>query len=270
MKPFLSWAGNKYSVIDQISALMPKGERFIDVFCGSGAVFMNVKFDKYLVADLNEDLIFLFHEVKRNPAAFMSIARNMFASFRGEDDYYRVRNDFNTKDSSGFNLIKAAQILYLNKHCYNGLFRRNLKGKLNSPYGHRSKVYFPEKEMMDFQSIAPLCDFFCWGYESTISQAGVGDVVYCDPPYAKKEGSEMFTQYAGAAWGMDEQKKLLNFCLDAHERGAKIVISNSDSSEMIGLYKRAGFEIHLIPTRRKIAASSASRVKVMDILAIKE
>lgn len=270
MKPFLSWAGNKYSVIEQISELMPKGERFIDVFCGSGAVFMNVKFDKYLVADLNEDLIFLFHEVKRNPVAFMSVARNMFASFRGEDDYYRVRNDFNTKDSSGFNLIKAAQILYLNKHCYNGLFRRNLKGLLNSAYGHREKVYFPEKEMMEFHTIAPQCEFYCWGYESTLAQAGMGDVVYCDPPYAKKPDAAMFTQYSGAVWDMNEQVNLLKRCLQAHERGAKIVISNSDSEEIISLYRSAGFAIHMIPTRRKIAAASSSRAKVMDILAIKE
>lgn len=270
MKPFLSWAGNKYSVIDQISALMPKGERFIDVFCGSGAVFMNVKFDKYLVADLNEDLIFLFHEVKRNPVAFTSIARALFDNFKGQDGYHKVRKMFNQKDQSGITTIKAAQMLYLNKHCYNGLFRRNLKGLLNSPYGHREKVYFPEKEMMDFHTIAPQCEFYCCGYESTLAKAGMGDVVYCDPPYAKKPDAAMFTQYSGAAWDMNEQLKLLERCLQAHERGAKIVISNSDSEEIISLYRSAGFFIHMIPTRRKIAAASSSRAKVMDILAIKE
>lgn len=266
MKPFLSWAGSKYSVINDVIRYLPEGERLVDVFAGSGSIFMNAGFEKNLVADINNDLIQLFRDVAGDAESVINIASALFEHKNNASDYYDVRKDFNSNPDVYISALKSAQFLFLNKSTFNGLFRRNLRGEFNSPWGQRKSIYLPADEMREFSSIASKCDFICAPYEVTIGKCGLGDVVVCDPPYQPLPGDDGFTSYSGAVWDMTDQEMLVNSMLLAHDDGAKLVLMNSGAPVIKELYQDNGFDIHQLPTRRSIGKA---RFVANDVIAVK-
>lgn len=266
MKPFLSWAGSKYSVINDVLMHIPKGDRLVDVFAGSGSIFMNAGFNKNLVGDINQDLIQLFRDASSDVESLISIASGIFESKLGESGYYEVRGDFNSKQEIYISALKSAQFIFLNKTTFNGLFRRNLKGEFNSPWGQRKSVYFPADELREFSSLASKCEFICAPYAVTIGKAGCGDVVVCDPPYQPLPGDDGFTSYSGGSWDISDQEMLVNAMLLAHDDGAKLVIMNSGAPIVKELYADNGFVINQLPTRRSIGKS---RFVANDVIAVK-
>lgn len=266
MKPFLSWAGSKQSVMDAVMQVMPKGDRLIDAFCGSGAVFMAADFKSNIVADVNYDLINVFNCVKRSPRALIELTKNLLDKFPDEKGYYEVRDNFNTCHNIPMPLLSAAQFIYLNKMGFNGLFRRNKGGAFNVPYGKRKSVYLPEFEIMALSGVMDVTEFYCQPYAKTISMAGSGDVVVCDPPYEPLENTEGFTAYSGDSWDFSDQEMLVSSLLLAHASGASVVIMNSGAKNIRELYLDSGFEVHDLPTRRSIGKS---RHIANDVIAVK-
>lgn len=266
MKPFLSWAGSKQSVMDAVMQVMPKGDRLIDVFCGSGAVFMAAGFKSNVAADINFDLINLFEQVKRSPEALIELTKNLFEKFPDEKGYYNVRNDFNAYHNLPMPLLKAAQFIYLNKMGFNGLFRRNKGGAFNVPYGKRKNVYLPETEIRALSEIMSVTDLHCQTYAKTIAMAGSGDVVVCDPPYEPLENTQGFTSYSGGSWDFSDQEMLTSSLLLAHASGASVVIMNSGAKKIRELYLDSGFTVHDLPTRRNIGKN---RFVANDVIAVK-
>lgn len=265
-RPFLKWAGGKYSLLPELDRFIPAGYRLIEPFVGGGSVFMNSdKHTSFLLADVNPDLINLYQMLAVAPDTVIKTARNMFTQRTSEGGYMKLKSEFNDQrlDAVG----RAAALLYLNRHCYNGLIRYNLAGIFNVGWGKYKSPYFPESELHAFAGIAHNCVFMNAGFQKTLSLAGEGDVVYCDPPYEPLPGASGFTGYAAGGFKWADQVALAESCVAAHQRGAAVVISNSTAPKVIELYESHGFSINRVTARRSISSKGATRENAEDIIA---
>lgn len=266
-RPFLKWAGGKYSLLPELDRLIPAGKRLIEPFVGGGAVFLNSdKHETFLLSDVNPDLINLYQMLAVVPEQVTEHARRMFCLLDTEDRFIAARSEFNSQLMAAPE--RAAAFLYLNRHCFNGLMRYNRAGDFNVGWGKKSGPYFPEKELRAFATMAHNCVFMNDGYRRTLSLAGEGDVVYCDPPYEPLPGTAGFTNYAAGGFSWNDQIALAECCVAAHQRGARIVISNSTAPRVIELYEQHGFTLHHVSARRAISSKASTREIAADIVAV--
>ncbi|HID7491542.1 TPA: Dam family site-specific DNA-(adenine-N6)-methyltransferase, partial [Salmonella enterica] len=194
-RPFLKWAGGKYSLLPELERLIPAGKRLIEPFVGGGSVFLNSdKHERFLLADINADLINLYQMLTIVPDSVIAEAMKAFRHLNDAENYTAIREAFNAWQLNA--IERAAAFLYLNRHCFNGLMRYNLDGFFNVGWGKYKAPYFPEKELMAFRKKSSACVFMNAGFERTLRLAGDGDVVYCDPPYEPMPGTAGFTSYA--------------------------------------------------------------------------
>ncbi|EGH1059333.1 Dam family site-specific DNA-(adenine-N6)-methyltransferase, partial [Salmonella enterica] len=193
-RPFLKWAGGKYSLLPELERLIPAGKRLIEPFVGGGSVFLNSdKHERFLLADINADLINLYQMLTIVPDSVIAEAMKAFRHLNDAENYTAIREAFNAWQLNA--IERAAAFLYLNRHCFNGLMRYNLDGFFNVGWGKYKAPYFPEKELMAFRKKSSACVFMNAGFERTLRLAGDGDVVYCDPPYEPMPGTAGFTSY---------------------------------------------------------------------------
>jgi DNA adenine methylase len=156
--------------------------------------------------------------------------------------------------------------LYLNRHGYNGLCRYNLKGQYNVPFGRYVFPYFPRKELESFVKKSYLAHFTKDDFIEVFKKTEIGDVIYCDPPYAPLSRTANFTTYTKGNFLEAEQQKLLKCAQDACQNGVHVIISNHDTDYTRQLYRDA-HEIHSFPVARTIACQGIKRVPVMELLA---
>lgn len=266
-RPFLKWAGGKFSQLADLEQYIPAGKRLIEPFVGGGSVFMNsTKYADFLLADVNPDLINLYQMLSVIPEDVVREAKLMFGCLSTPDGYSAIRDEFNAQRLAGPE--RAAAFLYLNRHCFNGLIRYNQAGNFNVGWGKYKAPYFPEEEIDAFTEMSHKCVFMNAEFERTLSLAGAGDVVYCDPLYEPLPGTAGFTSYAAGGFNWDEQVRLAKYCVAAHQSGAIIVIGNSAAPRVIELYQHHGFSISWINARRAISNKGVNREIVTDIFAI--
>ncbi|EJX1960153.1 Dam family site-specific DNA-(adenine-N6)-methyltransferase [Salmonella enterica] len=265
-RPFLKWAGGKYSLLPELDRLIPAGKRLIEPFVGGGSVFLNSdKHERFLLADINADLINLYQMLAVVPDSVIAEAMKAFRHLNDVENYTVIREAFNAQKLNATE--RAAAFLYLNRHCFNGLMRYNLDGFFNVGWGKYKAPYFPEKELMAFRKKSSACVFMTAGFERTLRLAGDGDVVYCDPPYEPMSGTAGFTSYASGGFSWDSQVALAESCVAAHQRGAKVFISNSTAPRVIELYEQHGFTLHRVNARRSISSKGSTRETANDIVA---
>lgn len=266
-RPFLKWAGGKYSLLPELDRLIPPGKRLIEPFVGGGSVFMNSdKHANFLLADVNADLINLYQMLAVAPEQVVTHARQMFSLLNNAESYSKLRDEFNSQLMAGPE--RAAALLFFNRHCYNGLIRYNLDHQFNVGFGKYRAPYFPEKEIQAFVGMAHNCVFLNAGFRRTLALAGEGDVVYCDPPYEPMPGTSGFTGYAAGGFKWADQVALAECCVAAHQRGATVVISNSTAPRIIELYEQHAFELHHVNGRRAISSKGSTRETAVDVVAI--
>ncbi len=267
VRPFLKWAGNKFRIIDRVKKKLPSGERLVEPFVGSGAVFLNTEFDHYLLCDANRDLIELYTILRDEGEAFIEEAQRYFdGRYNNEASYYDLREEFNAARSHE---KRAALFIYLNRHGYNGLCRYNAKGRFNVPFGRYKRPYFPQKELRAFHQQAQRAEFRQAGFELSMSETRAGDVVYCDPPYVPLSSSANFTSYSAGGFSMAQQQQLAEMAQESASRGVPVVISNHSTAETRRLYREAGgqcgrsFSVH-----RSISCNGAKRKRASELLAL--
>ncbi|ECM3181189.1 Dam family site-specific DNA-(adenine-N6)-methyltransferase [Salmonella enterica subsp. enterica serovar Newport] len=266
-RPFLKWAGGKYSMLPDLYQLIPAGMRLIEPFVGGGSVFLNSdKHACFLLADVNTDLINLYQMLAVVPGAVIRHARVMFDRLNDAESYTALRDEFNAQVMDGPE--RAAAFLFLNRHCFNGLIRYNRNNQFNVGWGKYPSPYFPLDEINAFTEMAHNCVFMAAGFHRTLALAGEGDVVYCDPPYEPMPGTAGFTHYAAGGFTWDDQVALAECCVAAHQRGARVVIGNSTAPRVIDLYAQHGFKIHHISARRSISGKGSTRETAKDLVAI--
>ncbi|EBF7359275.1 Dam family site-specific DNA-(adenine-N6)-methyltransferase [Salmonella enterica subsp. enterica serovar Edinburgh] len=265
-RPFLKWAGGKYSLLPELDRLIPAGKRLIEPFVGGGSVFLNSdKHERFLLSDINADLINLYQMLAVVPDSVIAEAMKAFRHLNDVENYTVIREAFNAQKLNATE--RAAAFLYLNRHCFNGLMRYNLDGFFNVGWGKYKAPYFPEEEIRAFRLKSHACVFMTAGFERTLRLAGDGDVVYCDPPYEPMPGTAGFTSYASGGFSWDSQVALAESCVAAHQRGAKVFISNSTAPRVIELYEQHGFTLHRVNARRSISSKGSTRETANDIVA---
>lgn len=269
-RPFLKWPGGKYSVLDQLLPHIGGGERLIEPFVGAGSVFLNSSgFKRYLLADNNRDLINLWLAIQNAPMSLIEIGRRMLETLNTPDGFFGVREKFNEGKYGIFD--RAAAFMYLNRTAFNGLMRYNLSGGFNTSYGHYKKPYFPEKEIQEFMFWSKSCDFVRQSFVDTIRQAGIGDTVFCDPPYMPLPGKEdAFTSYTADPFTEECQWQLLNEMVAAHKRGARVVVTNSGAPSIRENYEKNGFKIYPLYARRSMSCKGGTRGIAADIIGVLE
>lgn len=262
-RPFLKWAGGKTRLVPRIKKLLPKGQRLIEPFAGSAALFLNTNFERYLIADINHDLIRLYQAIQSQGDTFIKKARSFFTKkYNQEDIYYQLREKFNASKNTN---TRAALFLYLNRHCYNGLCRYNNKGEFNVPFGRYSKPYFPEQELYYFHEKSQCAEFVCQTFTDTMRQAQNNDVIYCDPPYVPLSETASFTDYSANSFGAEEQLLLAQLTKEIAHTQLPILISNHALPFTKEIYSEA--IIHQFRVRRLISCKGKQRKKVKELLA---
>lgn len=264
IRPFLKWAGGKFQIINKIRESLPNGNRLIEPFLGSGAVFLNSDYNKFLLADINNDLINLFMYLKSEKELFINFCKQFFTDeLNTKIAFLSLRSEFNsTKDCR----LKAALFLYLNRHAFNGLMRYNNDGQFNTAFGDYKKPYFPEKEMFAFIQKAEKAEIKCADYTVIMNEAIRGDVVYCDPPYVPLSLSANFTKYHSTAFGAAEQESLVELARELALKGIPVILSNHDTTFIQKLYQ--GASIVSFDVQRNISCNGNNRTKAREVLAL--
>lgn len=263
-RAFLKWAGGKFPLLEEIKSHLPQGDCLIEPFVGAGSVFLNTDYQRYILADINRDLIELYKIVKERPDEYVAQARTLFceASNRAEI-YYHLRNEFNLCQDD---FRRAQLFLYLNRHGYNGLCRYNQSGEFNVPFGRYRRPYFPEAELYHFAERAQNATFVCQSYAESMSGLAPGSVVYCDPPYAPLSATANFTAYHTNSFSMQQQQHLAQLAESLKRQRIPVLISNHDTALTRAWYQQA--TLHVVRVRRSISSNGGTRNKVNELLAL--
>lgn len=260
----IKWAGGKTRVMPELLKHLPKADCLIEPFVGSGTVFMNTEYRRYVLCDSNRALIHFFSVLTRFTDELIDAARSFFSDGNFSEDYYACRDGFNFISKKQVigpvrKIQWAAMFLYLNRHGFNGLYRVNQKGEFNVPFGKYAAPYFPEKEMRLFAEKARDTHalFLCNDFRSSIPYIAKNrqhSVIYCDPPYIPASKTANFTAY-GKPFTLDDHRALVSTLLDAHhQHGTRSVISNSDTPGTREIY--SAFNLHALSVRRSVSAKS--------------
>ncbi|OOF51142.1 DNA adenine methylase [Rodentibacter genomosp. 1] len=266
-RPFLKWAGGKFRLTDEINNAFPKKKQcLVEPFVGAGAVFLNTNFERYILADINPDLINLFNIIKADVEGYIKACKPIFYAPNANtpEYYYAKRRQFNESNDP---FERSIIFLYLNRFGFNGLCRYNSKNEFNVPFGAYKTHYFPENELRYFAHKAQSAVFFCGDFQETFELADNTSVIYCDPPYAPLHQHTNFTGYAGNDFGLEHQRTLAEIAKKIQkEKQIPVLISNHDTKFTRELYKGAKFKA--MKVQRSISQNSEKRVKVKELIAI--
>lgn len=263
-RAFLKWAGGKYPLLDDIKRHLPQGECLIEPFVGAGSVFLNTDFSRYILADINSDLISLYNIVKTRTDEYVQASRELFMPETNQAEvYYRFREEFNASEDP---FRRAVLFLYLNRFGYNGLCRYNLRGEFNVPFGRYKKPYFPEAELYHFAEKAQNAEFHCLSYEECMDRADSNSVVYCDPPYAPLSATANFTAYHTNSFSPKEQAHLAEMAEKLVSKQIPVLISNHDTPDTREWYRAA--KHFQVKVRRSISSNGGTRKKVNELLVL--
>ena len=263
-RAFLKWAGGKYPLLDDIKRHLPQGECLVEPFVGAGAGFLNTDFSRYILADINSDLISLYNIVKSRTDEYVQASRELFVPETNQSEvYYQFRTEFNASQDP---FRRAVLFLYLNRFGYNGLCRYNLRGEFNVPFGRYKKPYFPEAELYHFAEKAQNAEFHCLSYEECMERADINSVVYCDPPYAPLSATANFTAYHTNSFSPKEQAHLAEMAEKLVSKQIPVLISNHDTPDTREWYRAA--KHFQVKVRRSISSNGGTRKKVNELLAL--
>jgi DNA adenine methylase len=276
IRPFLKWAGGKRALLPEILPRVPEfNGRYIEPFLGAGAVmFAMPAATSKIVNDFNADLVEVYQMIRDFPE---EIIRNLRRHRNTKEHFLAVRswdreNDFIGRDP----IERAARFIFLNRTCFNGLYRVNSKGQFNVPFGnYAAPDLVLMKTIHDASSFlnstnsegSPNVEISSGDFREATSKARVGDFVYLDPPYDPVSATSSFVSYQQDGFGRADQVALRNEVLRLSELNVPVLLSNSDTSFIRELYAdSSAFQIEQVTVSRAIGASSASRTKVGELL----
>ncbi len=265
--PVLKWVGGKRQLIETFSPLLPKRiPSYCVPFVGGGALLFHLQPNTAYVNDINKDLIGVYAVIKQNVDGLIEELKK----HKNEADYfYSVRNWDRDKEKyqSLSDVEKAARILYLNKTCYNGLYRVNNAGEFNSPYGYYRNpniVNAPVLRAVSAYFNAADIHFSSIDYSEVLSSIKKGTFVYIDPPYDPVSETASFTGYAKGGFSKNEQIRLRQCCDELNRRGIKFMLSNSATPFIMEQY--AGYNITVVQAKRAVNSVGSKRGGVDEVV----
>lgn len=253
-RPILKWAGGKHQLMQHLLLWVPKNfNQYIEPFVGGGALFFTLNPDKAIISDSNPELINVYHMVAHHVEELIKILKTLKIS---KDTYYEIRAQDTSKLS---NIEKAARTIYLNRTCFNGLYRVNKKGQFNVPYGkHKNpKVCYPE-ELRATSEILKCCKILCGDYKDVLSTyAKKGDFIYIDPPYLPVSKYSDFKRYTKEQFYEEDHVELAKEVYRLHQLGCHVLLTGSNHPLIFELYD--GFKMEILQTRRNINKDGKKR-----------
>jgi DNA adenine methylase len=269
LQPFLKWAGGKRQLLPEIRKYVPKRFRlYFEPFLGAAAVLFDIQPQTAIINDANTELINCYRVIKHDPEGLIVKLRE----HKNEKKYYyRVRElDRDLSFATLTDVERAARIIYLNKTCYNGLFRVNSQGQFNVPFGHYTNPNIVDEVViravsryLNEASIEISNDDF----SAAVSGAGRGDFVYLDPPYDPVSDTASFTGYNLNSFDKNEQRRLKEVCDDLTRRGCNILLSNSATDFIRELYgDESRYTIIEVEASRNINSVATGRGKINELL----
>ncbi|GHV72800.1 site-specific DNA-methyltransferase (adenine-specific) [Spirochaetia bacterium] len=272
IKPYLKWAGGKRQLLSEIKRHIPvpaDGYTYYEPFVGAGAVFFALRPEKALINDCNTQLILTYRVIKEDVEGLITILGG-HKNHHDEQYYYEIRNL--DRDTATFNRLsgaeKAARLIYLNKTCYNGLYRVNSRGLFNVPYGkYKNPAVFEESMLQQISAYLNSNDITITNtdFEDAVSTADEKSFIYFDPPYHSAD-KKNFTGYHAQGFGEDEQIRLRNVIIRMTERGVKCLLSNSDTGFVREIYTHKDFDVIPVQAKRAINSDAAGRGSVGEVL----
>jgi DNA adenine methylase len=294
-RPFLKWAGGKTQLLNEFSKRLPeeltKGKitRYIEPFIGGGAVFFYLNqrfsFEQCYICDANEELVLSYRVVQRSVKKLISELETLESDYfsksekEKEDFFYEVRDAFNEKlpeiDFKNYGtewIERAAQIIFLNRTCFNGLFRVNKKGEFNVPFGrYKDPDILNEDNLKDVAALLKTTKIFLGDFTQCRKFVDDTTFVYFDPPYRPLNRSSSFTSYSKNSFYDKDQVRLMEFFKELDEKDAKIMLSNSDpknenltDSFFDDLY--SDYYIERVPAKRMINSNGAGRGNINELI----
>lgn len=240
MQPFLKWAGGKrWLFTPEFNATLPPFNRYVEPFVGGGAGFFSIAPESAILSDINSDLIELYGVVRDEPrelACQMAVHQKSHCG----DYYYAVRAHV-PPDRLG----RAARMLYLNRSCWNGLYRLNRSGNFNVPIGTKSKVYFGPDEFDSYSDSLQRAELRTCDFEATINEVRCGDLLFIDPPYTVKHNMNGFVKYNEVIFKWSDQERLKGAVERAVSRGAKVLLTNANHASVRDLYDGVGISTNV-------------------------
>jgi DNA adenine methylase len=262
MKPFLKWAGGKRWLFDSGQFELPQfSGRYIEPFLGGGAAFFSLRPNAAFLSDANPRLIELYSVIRDSVGLFEEQLRD-HAQHHNKVYYYDLR-----AKQLPTPVARAAQFLYLNRTCWNGLYRENLKGQFNVPIGTKQTVIFDADDFVAWSNALANCQIECSDFEVAIDQARRGDFLFVDPPYTVRHNMNGFVKYNQNIFAWSDQLRLRSALERAAARGVSFAITNADHQSIRDLY--CGFGLHKTLRRHSvIAGNSAHRSVSTELLVV--
>ncbi|MDT4331199.1 DNA adenine methylase [Methylomonas sp. MS20] len=258
--PFLKWAGGKRWIANRIVELAkPFTGRYIEPFLGSGAVFFSLNPEKALLSDINSELINSYNIVKNNPEYVFNLLKEHQKN-HSKDYYYKIRS---LKPKCNIEL--AAQFIYLNRTCWNGLYRVNRRGEFNVPIGTKSSVLIKTDNWVNLSNALKSAKIVCADFENSINTAVKGDLIFADPPYTVKHNLNGFIKYNDALFSWNDQIRLHGALKRAKNRGVKTIITNANHASIRELYQE-DFVLESVTRSSVLAGSAAHRGRYEELL----
>ena len=268
-KPFVKWAGGKRQIIDKLRVYVPdEFDTYYEPFIGGGALLFELSPKKAVINDSNKELMNVY-EVLCDEEKFKKMCNilNTYEIKHSEEFYYDIRNKDRNKNAFSrlSDYTRAARTIYLNKACFNGLYRVNSKNEFNVPFGKKTKVNTYEGgNLITISNYLTMNDIKILNvdFEDAVKDAKKGDFVYFDPPYDSETGT--FNSYTEEGFGKEAQRRLARVFKELDERGVYVMLSNHNTTLINELYK--DYNIHVIEAKRNINANGKKRGKVEEVI----
>jgi DNA adenine methylase len=274
IKPYIKWAGGKRQLLPELIKHIPndcEGFRYYEPFVGAGALFFELQPHLAVINDNNEQLMLTYKVIQNNIDELIE-ALKKHKDNNCEGYYYQVRGmDRNAELFNNLsNVEKAARLIYLNKTCYNGLYRVNSRGFFNVPFGRYINPAICDEPILRAIHRYLSCDnleikIINGDFASAVEDAGRGSFIYFDPPYHSPNQAN-FTSYQSGGFGEEEQSRLRDVFALRTDAGARCLLSNSDTPFIRDLYKDKRFKIIVVKAKRFINSDASGRGQVNEVL----
>lgn len=257
--PPLKWAGGKRWFVANHQDLLPKKfNRYIEPFLGSGAVFFSIQPDDALISDLNPELINLYEVIRDEPIKLEKKLKEHQRNHSAE--YYYSMRALQTRNK----ITTAARTLYLNRTCWNGLYRVNLKGEFNVPKGTKDNVVLATDDFLRLSGVLSKAKIKCQDFQESIDSAEKGDFLFLDPPYTVAHNNNGFIKYNQNLFSWEDQIRLRDAVLSAVQRGVEVVVTNAAHKSVKDIY--ANFDQLVVERSGVISGLKSSRGRYEELV----